>query len=192
MGIREAVLPKYVRWVASFDHQKSVSMNEPVELTPRSVSDSQSEMIQMVLPNDTNPLGTLLGGTLMHWIDLAGALAGHRHARQYLVTASIDHLSFRVPVPIGDVVILRASVNRAFTTSMEVGVKVWAENYITGERKHVSSAYLTFVAVDRGGKRLPVPPVIPQSEDEQRRYQEAGRRRDRRSREAARKSAARG
>jgi len=147
-------------------------------LAPRPVRDSQSEMAEIVLPNDANPLGTLLGGRLMHWIDLAGALAAHRHSRHYVVTASIDHLDFLFPVRVGDLVILRSSVNRVFHTSMEVGVKVWVENYIADQAHHVSSAYLTFVAVDRNGKHLAVPAVIPESEDEQRRYQDAARRRE--------------
>jgi acyl-CoA hydrolase len=146
--------------------------------TPRPVGDSQSEMIEFVLPNDANPLGALLGGRLMHWIDLAGALAAHRHARNYVVTASIDHLDFLVPVRVGDVIILRSSVNRVFHSSMEVGVKVWAENYIGDTRQHVSSAYLTFVAVDAAGRHLKVPAIIPESEEERRRYDDAGRRRE--------------
>src|SRR5437762_9240012 len=97
-------------------------------LQPRPVRDSQSEMNEIVLPNDANPLGALLGGRLMHWIDLAGALAAHRHSRNYVVTASIDHLDFLVPVHVGDLVILQSSVNRVFHTSMEVGVKVSVEN----------------------------------------------------------------
>jgi acyl-CoA hydrolase len=147
-------------------------------LMPRPVRDSQSEMAEIVLPNDANPLGALLGGRLMHWIDLAGAMAAHRHSRHYVVTASIDHLDFLFPVRIGDLVILRSSVNRVFHTSMEVGVKVWVENYIADEAHHVSSAYLTFVAVNREGKHLPVPAVIPESEDQRRRYEDAGRRRE--------------
>src|SRR5437764_1587459 len=99
-------------------------------LTPRPVRDSQSEMVEIVLPNDANPLGALLGGRLMHWIDLAGALAAHRHSRTFVVTASIDHLDFLVPVHVGDLVIFRSSVNRVFHPSMEVGVKVWVEDYL--------------------------------------------------------------
>jgi acyl-CoA hydrolase len=99
-------------------------------LTPRPVRDSQSEMAEIVLPNDANPLAALLGGRLMHWIDLAGAMAAHRHSRNYVVTASVDHIDFLVPVRVGDLVILRSSVNRVFQTSMEVGVKVYVENYI--------------------------------------------------------------
>jgi acyl-CoA hydrolase len=135
-------------------------------------------MNEIVLPNDTNPLGFLLGGRLMHWIDLAAAMAAHRHSRSYAVTASIDHLDFLVPVHVGDLVILRSSVNRAFHTSMEVGVKVWVENYLENRSSHVSSAYLTFVAVDKAGNRITVPPVVPETEDEKRRYEGAARRRE--------------
>jgi acyl-CoA hydrolase len=147
-------------------------------LVPRPVRESQSEMNEIVLPNDTNPLGALLGGRLMHWIDMAGALAAHRHSHSYIVTASIDHMDFWVPVHVGDLVILRSSVNRVFRTSMEVGVKAWMESYIHGTRKHISSAYLTFVAVDGAGAHLPVPAVVPESEEEKRRYEDAGRRRE--------------
>src|SRR5437868_14222412 len=147
-------------------------------LQARPVRDSQSEMNEIVLPNDANPLGALLGGRLMHWMDLAAAHAAHRHSRNYVVTASIDHLDFLVPVHVGDLIILKSSVNRAFHTSMEVGVKVWVENYIEETRKHVSSAYLTFVAVDRYGGRLNVPPVLPETPDQKRRYEDAGRRRE--------------
>src|ERR1700757_828946 len=156
-------------------------------LAPRPVRDSQSEMAEIVLPNDTNPLNALLGGRLMHWIDLAGALAAHRHSRQYVVTASIDHLDFVIPVHVGDLVILRSSVNRVFHTSMEVGVKVWVENYISDTCHHVSSAYLTFVAVDGGGRHLPVAPVVPESDEQRRRYEDAGRRREIRRAELARR-----
>jgi len=147
-------------------------------MLPRPVRDSQSEMSEIVLPNDANPLNNLLGGRLMHWIDLAGAMAAHRHSRNYVVTAAIDHLDFWVPVHVGDLVILRSSVNRVFHTSMEVGVKVVVENYIVDTSEHVSSAYLTFVAVDAGGRHVQVPAVVPESPDEQRRYDDAGRRRD--------------
>ncbi len=159
--------------------------------TPRPVRDSQSEMVEIVLPNDANPLGALLGGRLMHWIDLAGALAAHRHARSYVVTASIDHLDFVTPVHVGDLVVLRSSVNRAFRTSMEVGVKVWVENYRSGTRQHVSKAYVTYVAVDRHGRHLLVPQVIPETEEEKRRYEDAGRRREARQAELERRQIAR-
>jgi len=153
-------------------------MNHEDQMQPRPVRDSQSEMTEIVLPNDANPLGSLLGGRLMHWIDMAGALAAHRHARSYVVTASIDHMDFLVPVRVGDLVILRSSVNRVFHTSMEVGVKVWVESYLHDECEHVSSAYLTFVAVDSSGKRLAVPVVVPETDEQKRRYDDAGARRE--------------
>ncbi len=147
-------------------------------LVPRPVRDSQSEMAEIVLPNDANPLGALLGGRIMHWIDLAGAMAAHRHSRNYVVTASVDHIDFLVPVRVGDLVILRSSVNRVFHTSMEVGVKVFVENYIADTARHVGSAYLTFVAIDTTGKLLKVAPVVPETDEQRRRYDDAGRRRD--------------
>lgn len=156
-----------------------------IPLRARPVSESKSEMTEIVLPNDANPLNALLGGRLMHWIDMAAAMAAHRHSRQFVVTASIDHLDFLVPVRVGDIVILRSSVNRAFNTSMEVGVKVWVENYHKDVTKHVSSAYLTFVAVDAAGNRLPVCPVMAETDDEKRRFDGALRRRDARRAEWA-------
>ena len=153
-------------------------MNEEEMLTPRPVRDSQSEMTEIVLPNDANPLAALLGGRLMHWIDLAGAMAAHRHSRSHVVTASVDHIDFLVPVRVGDLVILRSSVNRVFQTSMEVGVKVFVENCIADTSQHVASAHLTFVAIDAQKNRLKVAPVIPETEEQQRRYDDAGRRRE--------------
>ena len=161
--------------------------NDITNLTPRPVRDSISEMTEIVLPNDANPLVALLGGRLMHWIDLAGAMAAHRHSRTYVVTASIDHLDFLVPVRVGEFVVLRSSVNRVFRTSMEVGVKVWVDNYRSGQSRHVSSAYLTFVAIDASGNRVRVAPVVPETEDEKRRYEGAARRREIREKESARR-----
>lgn len=156
-------------------------------LPPRSVTESQSEMTELVLPNDTNTLGNLLGGRLMHFIDLVAAMAAYRHARANVVTASMEHIDFISPVHVGDLVILKASVNRAFQTSMEVGVKAWVENAIAGTRRHVSSAYLTFVAIDQNGRRLPVPPLRVEGEEQERRFEDAGRRRERREQEHERK-----
>jgi acyl-CoA hydrolase len=153
-------------------------MNQESSLEGLPVRHSQAEMSELVLPNDANPLGALLGGRLMHWIDLAGAMAAHRHSRSYAVTASVDHIDFLVPVRVGSLVVLRSSVNRAFRTSMEVGVKVWVEDYIRDTRQHVASAHLTFVAVDGKGGRVLVPPVIPETDEQQRRYDDAGRRRE--------------
>jgi acyl-CoA hydrolase len=167
-----------------------MNQNNDIAL-PRPVRDSQSEMAEIVLPNDANPLGALLGGRLMHWIDLAGAMAAHRHSRNYVVTAAIDHMDFWVPVHVGDLVILRSSVNRVFRSSMEVGVKAWVENYILDDCKHVSSAYLTFVAVDAGGRRIQVPAVIPETDDQRRRYDDAGKRRQMRREHLERRSSSR-
>jgi acyl-CoA hydrolase len=160
-------------------------------LAPRPVRDSQSEMAEIVLPNDANPLAALLGGRLMHWIDLAGAMAAHRHSRNYVVTASVDHIDFLVPVRVGDLVILRSSVNRVFNTSMEVGVKVFVENYIADTSHHAASAYLTFVAIDKEGNKLKVAPAIPETNEQRRRYDDAGRRREIRRSELERRRKAR-
>ena len=161
--------------------------DDKTKLTPRPVRESISEMTEIVLPNDANPLNALLGGRLMHWIDLVGAMAAHRHSRTYVVTASIDHMDFLVPVRVGDFVVLRSSVNRVFHTSMEVGVKVWVENYRSEQHHHVSSAYLTFVAIDSAGNKIVVPPVVPETADEKRRYEGAARRREIRRKESARR-----
>jgi len=141
------------------------------------VRESYSEYSELALPNDANGLGNLLGGKVMHLVDLAGAMAAMRHCRQAVVTASVDHMSFLHPVHIGQWVRLRSAVNRVFRTSMEVGVKVFVEDLIRGEIQHTSSAYLTFVAVDLAGNRLPVEPIVPETEEEKRRYEQAGERR---------------
>jgi acyl-CoA hydrolase len=134
-------------------------------------------MTELVLPNDANQLGNLLGGRLMHWMDIAAAVAAQRHSNRICVTASVDELSFHQPIRLGEVVTLRASVNRAFGTSMEIGVLVCAENLRTGERRTANTAYLTFVALDNDGKPTSVSPVVPQTREELRRYREALRRR---------------
>jgi len=144
---------------------------------PRPVRESRSELTELALPNDANGLGNLLGGKLLHLMDIAGSLAAARHARKFVVTASFDHMNFLVPVRIGQLVLLYSSVNRVFRTSMEVGVKAWVEDLRTGERQHVASAYLTFVALDEDRRPVAAPPVIPESEEEKRRFEEAGRRR---------------
>ena len=145
-----------------------------------SVKNSQVEMTQLVLPNDTNQLGNLLGGQLMHWIDLAGAIAAARHSRRVCVTASVDELNFIHPIKQGEVVILRASVNRVFRTSMEVGVKVLSENLLTGKVQHANTAYLTFVSIDDSGQPVASPPLRPEGDEEQRRHEDALRRREER------------
>jgi acyl-CoA hydrolase len=149
-------------------------------MQPKYVRESYSEYSEVALPNDANVLGTLLGGKVMHLVDLAGALAAIRHARQPVVTASVDYMSFLHPVRIGQLVRVHSAVNRVFRTSMEVGVKVFVEDLIRGEIRHTSSAYLTFVAIDLAGNRVPVPPIIPETDEEKRRYEQAGLRREHR------------
>lgn len=134
-------------------------------------------MTELVLPNDTNQLGNLLGGRLMHWIDIAAAIAAQRHSSHVCVTASVDELNFHLPIKLGDVVTLRASVNRSFRTSMEVGVLVTAQGLGQEGPRKANNAYLTFVAIDQRGQPVPVPEVYPESPDEIRRYEEAYRRR---------------
>jgi len=146
-------------------------------MTGKPVRESASMYTEMILPNDANSLGTLFGGKLMQFVDIAAALAAARHSRCAVVTASIDSMTFLRPVQIGQLVVLLSSVNRVFRTSMEVGVKVWVEDLRTGQRQHVSSAYLTFVALDRDRQRIEIPPVIPETPDELRRFEAAGRRR---------------
>jgi len=144
------------------------------------VRESLSELSELALPNDSNGLDTLLGGKIMHLVDIAGAIAAARHSGRFCVTASIDQMDFLEPVYISNLVILRASVNRVFRTSMEVGVKVFAEDLRAAATRHVASAYLTFVAIDEKRNAVPAPPVIPETDEEKRRYEEAGERREQR------------
>ena len=158
------------------------------DMPARRVNESQAERSEIIFPADTNSLGNLFGGRLMQFIDLVGAVAASRHSRAITVTASMDHLDFVAPVRVGDLLILKASVNRAFRTSMEVGVKAMVEDVRgTGGLRHVSSAYLTYVAVDRDGRAVNVPQLIPETEHEKRRFEDAGRRREMRGGETARK-----
>ena len=130
-------------------------------------------MVQVVLPNDANPLGFILGGTVMHLIDICGAIACHRHTRSLLVTAAVDGLQFLHPIKVGDLIILRARVTATFQTSLEVMVEVQSEEIQTGARQMTSVAYLTFVTIDRDGKRVPVPPLRLDTADERQRAGEA-------------------
>ena len=147
------------------------------DLPGRPVSASRTEMTELVLPQDANLLGNILGGRVMHLIDIAGAIAAHRHCHRQVVTASVDHLDFLNPVRVGDLIVLEAQVNRAFHTSVEVGVEVFSEDSVAGVRKHTTKAFLTFVALDDAGKPAPVPPLIPETAQDRRRYREAGDRR---------------
>jgi acyl-CoA hydrolase len=147
-------------------------------LKPKPISASRSEMAEVVLPAITNPLGKLLGGHVMHLVDIAAAMAASRHSNSYVVTASVDYIDFRNPINIGEFVILKSQVNRVFHTSMEVGVKVFSENALTGERKHTTTAYVTFVAIDAATKQPKgVAPLVLKTAEEKRRWREAGVRR---------------
>ena len=158
--------------------QKKVVSVEGETLKGKTVGASRSEMSEVVLPAVTNLLGKLLGGHVMHLVDVVAAMAASRHANSYVVTASVDYIDFRNAVNLGEIVHLMSQVNRVFTTSMEVGVKVYSENPISGERKHTTTAYVTFVALDEFTKQPKiVPPLILKTSEEKRRWREAGERR---------------
>lgn len=148
-----------------------------MSLTPKRPSESFTETVQAVLPNDANPLGFILGGTVMHLIDITGAIACHRHTRSLLVTVAVDGLQFLHPIKVGDLIILKARVTATFNTSLEVAVEVFSESIETGERRMTSQAYLTFVAIDRSGRRVSVPPLLLETEEERARAREAEARR---------------
>lgn len=147
---------------------------------PKKISDSQITMTELVLPNHTNQLGNLLGGQLMHWIDICAALSAAKHNQRVCVTASVDRIDFHHPIRLGDAVTLTSTINRVFKTSMEVGVKVFAQNFREGTKVHTNTAYLTFVSVDNDGKPVEGIEGIPETKDEKRRYDEALQRRENR------------
>ena len=148
-------------------------------LKGKPVGASRSEMSEIVLPAQTNPLGKLLGGQVMHLVDMVAAMAAQRHSSSYVVTASVDYIDFRNPINLGEIVTLTSQVNRVFRTSMEVGVEVYSENVMLGEKKHTTTAYVTFVAIDEFTKQPKVvPPLIVKTAEEKRRYREAAKRRE--------------
>ncbi len=149
----------------------------------KKVSESQITMTELVLPNHTNQLGKLLGGQLMHWIDICAAICASKHNNRVCVTASVDRIDFIHSINLGDTVTLFSSINRVFNTSMEVGVKVFSESFKVGERIHTNTAYLTFVSVDSDGKPIKAIDAIPETSEEKRRYEQALQRRDRRLKE---------
>ena len=148
-----------------------------MDMTPKRAAESATEMVQVVLPNDANPLGYILGGTVMHLIDIAGAIACHRHTRSLLVTAAVDDLQFLHSIKVGDLIILKARVTCAFTTSLEVQVDVFSEETLTGLRRRTSRAFLTFVAIDREGNKLRIPPLLVEDDEERRVCEQAQGRR---------------
>ena len=139
--------------------------------------DSASETSQVVLPHESNPLGYILGGTVMHMIDITGALACHRHTNSLALTAGVDSLDFIHPIKVGDIIILKSRVNATFNTSLEVEVEVFSEGITSGERKLTSKAYLTFVSLDEHGRPKPVPPLLIDSEEDRERSRHANARR---------------
>ena len=177
-GARESIQTRREKGICM--KRKTIG-SQAVETGPagKPVSASRSEMTEIVLPAQTNPLGKLLGGHVMHLVDMAAAMAAHRHSNSYVVTASVDHIDFRNPVNLGEIVILKSQVNCVFQTSLEVGVEVYSENVLTGEKKHTTTAYVTFVAVDEHTRLpKPVPPLIVTTPDEKRRFHEAASRRE--------------
>ncbi len=152
----------------------------------KTISEARGEMVEVVLPNDANPLGNILGGKVMHLIDIAGAIVAHRHTRSVVVTVSVDNLDFVHPIRVGQLILLRAQVTRAFRTSVEVAVKVYLEDLLTGERRQTSSAFVTYVALDSEGQPARVPPVIALTAEEKHEYREALIRRRHRLAAAAR------
>ena len=144
---------------------------------PKRASESHTIMTEMVLPNDTNTLNNLMGGRLLHFMDIAAAIAAQKHSNRVVVTASVDNVSFAEPIKLGNIVTMKAQVTRAFSSSMEVFIDVWAEDIPAGVRVSTNSAYYTFVAVDQSGRPIEVPPVIAETDDEKSRYESALRRR---------------
>lgn len=159
---------------------------DPAAPVAKSARESATEMVQLVLPNDTNPIGNVLGGTVMHWIDVVAAITAHRHSRRLCVTASMDDLSFEAPIKMGQLALLSARVSHTSRTSMEVLVDVRSEELNTGKRTHTSTAYVTFVAIDEKGQPVPVPPLLVEPGEEAAYAEAVARRRDRLNRRAQR------
>jgi acyl-CoA hydrolase len=158
----------------------------------KTVKESQHESSELMMPGDANNLGHIFGGVILSMMDKTAAIAAFRHSRASVVTASIDRVDFREPIYLGDLVVMKASINFAGRTSMEVGVRVEAEELLTGRRRHTNSCYLTFVAVDREGRPIPVPALLPETAEEKRRYEAAKERRARRLEERQREEDRRG
>ncbi len=144
----------------------------------KTVRQSHCMMTELVLPNDTNSLGNLMGGRLLHWMDVCAAISAQRHSNRICVTAAVDSVEFHAPIRQAEVVVIESRVNRAFRTSLEVELNVWAENPRLRTRRKCNRAFYTFVAVDGDGNATPVPPVHPETEEERAEYERAGQRRE--------------
>lgn len=149
-----------------------------MSLKPKTPKESLAVLTEIVLPNDTNTLGNLMGGRLLHWMDVASAIAAHRHCGRVVVTASVNNVSFNQPIKLGEIVTIHAKVSRAFNSSMEVFIEVWVENYQTGNKKKCNEAIYIFVAVDQIGNPINVPELIPETDEEKTRFQGALRRKE--------------
>ena len=158
---------------------ETVTAEEAARLRPKKVADSVTTMTEMIMPNDTNPLNNLMGGNLLRWMDIAAAVCAGRHCEAHVVTASVDHVSFSLPIPLGEVITIRSSVTRAWNTSVEVYVEVFVENVMGQNNRRSNHAYFTFVGLDKDSKKtVKVPGVIPLTAEEEQRYQSAARRRE--------------
>jgi len=157
-----------------FEHTPKVN----TETTKKTVSASRVRMNELVMPNDTNPLGNLMGGRLMQWMDVCSAISAQRHCNRNVVTVAADSIEFKNAIKLGEVVVIEGEVTRTFTSSMEIAMEVWAENLRTGERRLCTTSFYTFVAVDADGKTVPVPEIIPETEFEEERYEQAAKRRE--------------
>jgi len=151
----------------------------PVSTDPsqKTVAASRVRMNELVMPNDTNQLGNLMGGRLLHLMDICSAISAQRHCNRNVVTVSVDSVEFREAIRVGEVVVIEGEITRAFNTSMEVAIQVWAENLRAGTRRLCTTSYYTFVAVDADGNTVPVPPIIAETEFEKKRFEEATERR---------------
>ena len=193
--VRDAAVPHYVRTPHSdfqlssvFRIPHSALQRRASAVTPKSPAESYTEMVQVVLPNDANPLGFILGGTVMHLIDIAGAIAAHRHTRSEMVTAAVDGLQFLYPIRVGDLIVLQARVTATFTTSLETEVQVYSEAMLTGERRLTSHAYLTFATIEKNGVRAQVPPLAIERDEDRKKMAAAAERRTERLLRRARES----
>jgi len=146
-------------------------------MTQKFARESYTIMNELVLPNDTNTLNNLMGGRLLHWMDIAAAISAQKHCNRIVVTASVDNVSFRHPVKLGDVISIEAQVTRAFNTSVEVRLVVWAQNIPSGTKVRSNEAFYTFVAIDQNGRTITVPELVPETEEEKQLYDEALKRR---------------
>lgn len=148
------------------------------DTTQKTVAASRVRMNELVMPNDTNPLGNLMGGRLMQWMDVCSAISAQRHCNRNVVTVAADSIEFKNAIQLGEVVVIEGEVTRTFTSSMEIAMEVWAENLRTGERRLCTTSFYTFVAVDADGKTVPVPEIIAETEFEKERYEQAAKRRE--------------